>query len=333
MAIMWKAPAMPPNAGSSAWVRFNEDATVTVAIGGQEIGQGAFTVAAQMAAAALGVPYDWIRVQGPIDTQYNPYEWQTVASRLTWSMGNAVVAAAQDVRRQVLELAADHWGEDVEDLDIQDGMIISYRSEESMPLKKMVVYGLPKPDDQGWRGGPIIGHGNFMPSYVTGLDPETGQGPRSVVHYTTGCQAVDLEVDTITGQVTLLRIAAAFDVGKAINPDQVRAQIEGGAVQGASTTLFEGFQFKHGRLANHSFVDYRIATSVDIPFEIIPIIVEVPQDDGPWGARGIGEHSMVPTAPAIANAVADALGVRVFDLPITAEKLYLALEDQPQVTG
>jgi CO/xanthine dehydrogenase Mo-binding subunit len=333
MAIMWKAPAMPPNAGSSAWVRFNEDATVTVGIGGQEIGQGAFTVAAQMAAAALGVPFDWIRVQGPIDTQYNPYEWQTVASRLTWSMGNAVVAAAQDVRRQVLELAADHWGEDAENLDIQDGMIISYRSEESMSLKKMVVYGLPKADDQGWRGGPIIGHGNFMPSYVTGLDPETGQGPRSVVHYTTGCQAVDLEVDTTTGQVTLLRIAAAFDVGKAINPDQVRAQIEGGAVQGASTTLFEGLQFKNGRLANHSFVDYRIATSVDIPFEIIPIIVEVPQDDGPWGARGIGEHSMVPTAPAIANAVANAVGVRVFDLPITAEKLYLALEDQQHVTA
>ncbi len=328
MAIMWKAPAMPPNAGSSASVRFNEDATVTVSIGGQEIGQGAFTVAAQMAAAALGVPYEWIRVQGPIDTQYNPYEWQTVASRLTWSMGNAVAAAAQDARRQVLELAAEHWDEDIENLDIQDGMVISYRSEESMPLKKMVIYGLPKSDDQGWRGGPIIGHGNFMPSYVTGLDAETGQGPRSVVHYTTGCQAVDLEVDTITGQVTILRIAAAFDVGKAINPEQVRAQIEGGAVQGASTALFEGMRFKNGALANRSFVDYRIATSLDIPFEIIPIIVEVPQDDGPWGARGIGEHSMVPTAPAIANAVANALGVRVFDMPITAEKLYLALADQ-----
>ncbi len=327
LAIMWKAPAMPPNAGSSAWVRFNENATVTVGIGGQEIGQGAFTVMAQMAAATLGVPMDWIQIQGPIDTQYSPYEWQTVASRLTWSMGNAVVAAAQDARRQVLELAAAHWGEDVEHLDIKGGVIISYHSEESMPLYKMVVYGLPKPDDQGWRGGPIIGHGNFMPSYVTGLDAETGQGPRSVVHYTTGCQAVDLEVDTITGQVTLLRIAAAFDVGKAINPDQVRAQIEGGAVQGASTALFEGFQFRGGALANRSFLDYRIATSVDVPLEIIPIIVEVPQDDGPWGARGIGEHAMVPTAPAIANAVADATGLRILDLPITAEKLYLALED------
>lgn len=328
MAIMWKAPAMPPNAGSSAWVRLNEDATISVGLGGQEIGQGTFTVMAQIAAARLGVPFEWIRVSGPIDTQYSPYEWQTVASRLTWSMGNAVSAAAEDARRQILELAAEHWDENVDDLDIQNGMIVSYKSEESMPLQKMVVYGLPKPGDQGWRGGPIIGHGNFMPTYVTGLDPETGQGPRSVVHYTTGCQAVDLEVDTETGQVTLLRVAAAYDVGKAINPDQVRAQIEGGVVQGASTALFEGIKLIDGVPRNISFVDYRIATSVDIPYEIVPIIVEVPQDDGPWGARGVGEHSMVPTAPAIANAVADALGVRILDLPLTAEKIFLALQEK-----
>jgi CO/xanthine dehydrogenase Mo-binding subunit len=206
-------------------------------------------------------------------------------------------------------------------------MVISYKSEQSLPLQNMVVYGLPKPDDQGWRGGPVIGHGSFMPTYVTGLDPETGQGPRSVVHYTTGCQAVDLEVDTLTGQITILRVAAAYDVGKAINPDQVRAQIEGGVVQGASTAFFEGLAFKDGVPQNTSFVDYRIATSVDIPYEIISIIVEVPQDDGPWGARGVGEHSMVPTAPAIANAVAAAVGVRILDMPITAEKVYLALEE------
>jgi carbon-monoxide dehydrogenase large subunit len=326
LAIMWKAPAMPPNAGSSAWVRLNEDATVSVGIGGQEIGQGSFTVMAQMAAATLGVPFEWMRISGPIDTRYSPYEWQTVASRLTWSMGNAVVAAATEARRQILELAAAHWGENVEDLDIKDGVVISYKSEESMPLQKMVVYGLPKPNDQGWRGGPVIGHGNFMPSYVTGLDPETGQGTRSVVHYTTGCQAVDLEVDIETGQITLLKIAAAYDVGKAINPDQVRAQIEGGVVQGASTALFESLKLIDGMPRNASFVDYRIATAVDIPYEIIPIIVEVPQDDGPWGARGIGEHSMVPAAPSIANAIAAALGVRILDMPITAEKVFLALQ-------
>ncbi|MBI5033516.1 MAG: molybdopterin-dependent oxidoreductase [Chloroflexi bacterium] len=326
LAIMWKAPAMPPNAGSSAYVRLNEDATVTLGLGGQEIGQGTHTVMAQMAAQALGVPIDWIRIATPVDTQYSPYEWQTVASRLTWSMGNAVVAAAQHARQQILDLVAEHWNEKVEDLDIKDGKVISYKSEESMPLQNMVIYGLPKEGDCGWRGGPIVGRGNFMPTYVTGLDPETGQGPRAVVHYTVGCQAVDLEIDTETGQVEILRVAAAYDVGKAINPDQVRAQMEGGVVQGASSALFEQLQLRNGKPINPSFVDYRIATSVDTPREIIPIIVEEPQDDGPFGARGIGEHAMVPTAPAIANAIYNAIGVRIPSLPLTAEKIFLAMQ-------
>lgn len=326
LAIMWKAPAMPPNAGSSSYVRLNEDATVTVGVGGQEIGQGAFTIAAQMAASALGVPIEWIRIATPVDTQYSPYEWQTVASRLTWSMGNAVVAAAQNARQQILELVAEHWNEKIEDLDIKDGKVISYKSEESMPLQNMVVYGLPKEGDCGWRGGPIVGRGNFMPTYVTGLDPETGQGPRAVVHYTVGCQAVDLEVDTETGQIQVLRVAAAFDVGKAINPDQVRAQMEGGVIQGLSSALFEQLKLKNGKPVNTSFVDYRIATSVDMVHEIIPIIVETAQDDGPYGARGIGEHAMVPTAPAIANAIYNAVGVRLPSPPLSAERVFLAMQ-------
>ncbi len=326
LAIMWKAPAMPPNAGSSAYVRLNEDATVTVGLGGQEIGQGTHTVMAQMAAAALGVPVEWIRIASPVDTLYSPYEWQTVASRLTWSMGNAVAAAARHAREQILELVAEHWNEAVQDLTIKDGQVISYRSEQTLPLRDMVVYGLPKAGDCGWRGGPIVGRGAFMPTYVTGLDPETGQGPRSVVHYTVGCQAVDLEVDIETGQIEILRVAAAYDVGKAINPDQVRAQMEGGVVQGASSAIFEQLHLNQGRPVNASFVDYRIATSVDAPREIIPLIVEEPQDDGPWGARGIGEHAMVPTAPAIANAVYNAVGVRLPNLPLTAEKLHMAMQ-------
>ena len=326
LAIMWKAPAMPPNAGSSAWVRFNEDATISLGLGGQEIGQGTFTVMAQMAAAALGVPFEWVRVSGPVDTQYSPYEWQTVASRLTWSMGNAVVAAAKDARRQILELAAAHLGENVDDLDIREGQIVSFRSEETLPLDKMVVYGLPLDDDQGWRGGPIIGNGKFMPSYVTSLDNETGQGKRAVVHYTTGCQAVDLEVDPETGKIHINKISSAFDVGKAINPDQVHAQMEGGIIQGASTALFEALVLKDGIPQNPSFTDYRIATSVDIPDEIETIIVEVPQDDGPWGARGVGEHPMVPTAPAIANALAKATGIRILEMPLSAEKVFFAMQ-------
>ncbi|MDO9128775.1 MAG: molybdopterin-dependent oxidoreductase [Anaerolineales bacterium] len=327
IALMWKAPAMPPNAGSSAWVELAEDGTVNVGVGGQEIGQGVFTVAAQMAAAALGVPYESVRIATPVDTRYSPYEWQTVASRLTWSMGNAIVSAAKDARRQILEIVAEAWGETIEDLDIVNGVVISFKSEKETPLKNLVIYGLPKPGDQGWRGGPVIGRGNFMPTYVTGLDPETGQGERAVVHYTTGAQAVELEVDLDTGRIEIIKGVSAFDVGKAINPEMVKAQMEGGFVQGMSSALFEILQLKDGVVQNPSFVDYRIATSSDIPKDLQAYIVEVPQDDGPWGARGIGEHSMVPTIPAIANAIYDAIGIRFEGPPFTAEKVYLAMLD------
>lgn len=326
LAIMWKAPAMPPNAGSSARVALNEDGTVTVHVGGQEIGQGTFTVMAQMAAAALGVPVGWVRVAGPVDTLHSPYEWQTVASRLTWSMGNAVAAAARDARAQILETVAAAWGEDPADLNIVDGVVISYRTEESLPLKNLVIYGLPNPEG-GWFGRPVLGRGSFMPGYVTGLDPETGQGQRAVVHYTTGAQAVELEVDVETGRVHILRAVAAFDVGRAINPAAVHAQMEGGLVQGVSTALFEHLVLEQGVARNPSFVDYRLATAADVEFPIETHIVEVPQDDGPWGARGIGEHAMVPTIPAIANALHAALGLRFDAPPYTAEKIYLALVD------
>jgi carbon-monoxide dehydrogenase large subunit len=164
-----------------------------------------------------------------------------------------------------------------------------------------------------------------MPTYVTGLDPDTGQGERAVVHYTTGAQAVEVEVDLLTGRVDILRCAAAFDVGKAINPELVRAQMEGGFIQGLSSALFESLNLENGRPLNPSFVDYRIATAADIPEEICTFIVEVPQDDGPWGARGIGEHAMVPTIPAIANAIYDAVGIRLEGPPFTSEKIYLAM--------
>ncbi len=327
LALMWKAPAMPPNAGSSAWVELAEDGSVSVGVGGQDIGQGVFTVAAQMAAAALGVPYESVRVATPVDTRYSPYEWQTVASRLTWSMGNAIVNAARDARQQILKTVSEAWEESPNDLDIVNGVVISFKTEREIPLKNLVIYGLPKPDGQGWRGGPVVGRGSFMPTYVTGLDAETGQGERAVVHYTTGAQAVELEIDLETGRIEILKGVSAFDVGKAINPELVKAQMEGGFVQGMSSALFESLQLRNGAVQNPSFVDYRIATAVDAPKDLQAYIIEVPQDDGPWGARGIGEHSMVPTIPAIANAIYDAVGVRLDGPPFTAEKVYLAMVD------
>jgi carbon-monoxide dehydrogenase large subunit len=308
-------------------VQLNEDGTVTLGIGGQELGQGSFTVAAQIAAATLGVPYDWVRIAGPLDTQYSPYEWQTVASRITWSMGNAIRQAAGDARRQILEVVAGAWDEDIEDLDIVQGVVFSYKSENETPLRNLVIYGLPNEDYTEWTGGPIVGHGSFMPTYVTGLDPQTGQGDRAVVHYTVGAQGLDVEVDMDTGRVEILKAVSAYDVGKAINPQLVEAQLEGGIVQGMSSAIFEKMQLDKGVMQNPSFVDYRIATAADIPQEIISVIVEVPQDDGPWGARGIGEHPMIPTIAALGNAVCEAVGIRLDGPPYSAERIYLAMAD------
>ena len=162
-----------------------------------------------------------------------------------------------------------------------------------------------------------------MPTYVSNLDPETGQGKRAVVHYTVGAQAVDLEVDTRTGQVDVIKIASVYDVGKAINPDLILAQIEGGAIHGLSSA-FEAMYFDDkGKLLNPSLVDYRITSIADIPMEVEGAFVETPVEDGPWGARGVGEHVMVQTAPVISNAIYDALKIRFKDLPLSAEKIYM----------
>ena len=330
IAVMWKAPAMPPNPGSSATLKFNSDGSVFLSIGGQEIGQGAFTIAAQIAAAGLGVPMDWIRLSKPLDTDTSSYEWQTVASRITWTMGNAILAAAKDARRQIFKIVAEAWEEDPANLELQHGIVTSTASDREISLRDFVVTGIPKENFQGWIGGPIIGRGNFMPTYVTGLDKDTGQGERAVVHFTTGAQGFIIEIDTQTGKLEILKAVSAFDVGKAINPDLVRSQIEGGMVQGISSALFEQLVFKEGVLQNPNFVDYRIATTTDTPRQMECHYVEVAQDDGPFGARGIGEHPMVPTIAAIANAIHDAVGVRLAGPPFTAEKLYFALKADGQ---
>lgn len=327
IAAMWKAPAMPPNPGSSATLKFNSDGTVFLSIGGQEIGQGAFTVASQIAAAGLGIPVNWIRISKPLDTNYSSYEWQTVASRITWTMGNAILAAAKDARDLIFKIVAEAWGEIEADLDIRDGIVYSSASDRRISLKDFVITGIPKENFQGWTGGPIIGRGNFMPTYVTGLDKDTGQGDRAVVHFTTGAQGFIVEVDTQTGKLEIIKAVSAFDVGRAINPDLVKSQIEGGMLQGISSAIFEQLVFKEGVLQNPNFVDYRIATTMDTPREMECYYVEVPQDDGPFGARGVGEHPMVPSIAAIANAIYDAVGVRLEGPPFTAEKLFHAIKE------
>jgi len=199
-----------------------------------------------------------------------------------------------------------------------------------LPFRNFVISGIQTPNGN-FIGGPILGSGVFMPEFTSALsDPETGQGGHPNVHYTVGAAAAIVEVDKETGRMRVLKSVLAVDAGKAINPALVKGQVVGGLLQGLATVLYEDIRYDlKGRLLNPNFTDYKIPTALDLPDEIVPIIVEVAQPDGPFGARGIAEHTMIPAAAIIANAVDDATGLRLKRLPITAEKLALELRGIP----
>ncbi len=325
-SLMWKAPAMPPNAGSAAFLKFSEDGSVNISVSGMEMGQGYLTAIAQIAAEVLTVPPEKIRVETP-DTDRSAYEWQTVGSHVTWGCGNAVRDAALEARDRIFETVHRALGCEIDDLYLEDEKVKSLTEPLfELPLAGFVIYGIQM-EDGTFRGGPVMGSGSFMPEFTSALsDPETSQGGHPNVHYTVGAAGVVLEIDRETGKMEILKTALAVDVGQAINPDLVKGQIVGGLLQGFATVLYEDMRFdERGKLLNPNFTDYKIPTALDAPREIVPIIIETPQPDGPFGARGVGEHTMIPAAPMIANAVADALGVRLTSMPITAERVALAV--------
>jgi len=332
-AIFWKAPAMPPNISSTAFIKFSEDGSLNVIVSGMEIGQGYLTAMAQIAAEVLTVPPEKIRIELP-DTDRNPYHWQTVASHVTWANGNAVKRAALQIRDRIFEVIHEVYHYDKDTLYLEDEKVkCKLHASFELPLKDFVIEGIQTKDGT-YRGGAIVGSGSFMPEFTSAQqDPETSQGGHLNVHYTVGAAAVKIEIDKQTGKVRILKAVEALDAGKAINPMNVKHQIYGGLLQGFATALYEDMRFdENGKILNPNFTDYKIPTSLDIPDEVVPIIVEVPQPDGPYGARGIGEHPMIPAAPIIANAVEDALGVRIKSMPITAEKIAMAiLNDKKEV--
>ncbi|NLB65326.1 MAG: xanthine dehydrogenase family protein molybdopterin-binding subunit [Lentisphaerae bacterium] len=326
VACFWKAPAMPPNASSAAYLKFNEDGSLNLAVSGMEIGQGFLTVMAQIASEVLTVPVSKIRVETP-DTDRNAYEWQTVGSHVTWSCGNAVRAAAEEVKAKVLATVARAKKLKAADLYLEAEHVKNRRDKSfALPLREFVIDGIMLADGR-YVGGPIHGTGMFMPEFTSALgDPETSQGGHPNVHYTVGAAGLVLEVDKETGKLKVRKVALAADVGQAVNPDLVRGQVVGGMLQGLATALYEDIRYApDGRLLNPNFTDYKIPTTLDCPDKIVSIMLETPQPDGPFGARGIGEHTMIPAAPTIADALEDAVGIRLKTLPITAEKVALAL--------
>ncbi len=330
-AAVWKAPAMPPNESSAAFIKFSEDGSINILVSGMELGQGFLTAMAKIAAEELSLPLEKVRVELP-DTDRNPYEWQTVASHVTWSCGNAVRRAAVDAKNQILETVARGYNIEKENLYLEDGKVKCYTDPEfELPFEDFVITGI-ETEHHTFVGGPIMGHGMYMPEFTSAqVDPETGQGGHPNVHYTTGAGAVEIEIDKELGRIRVIKMAEAFDAGKAINPDLVNGQIIGGFVQGLGTALWEEVKFDDkGRILNPNFTDYKIPTALDVPRDVNPIIVEVPQPDGPFGARGIAEHTMIPVMPAVANAVENALGIRIKEPPITPEKIINALKEKEE---
>jgi len=320
----WKAPAMPPNAGSAVFIKFSEDGSINILVSGMEIGQGLHTAVAKFASEILTVPLDKIRVELP-DTDRNPYEWQTVASHETWELGNATIRAARDARAKIFDVVSRAFHLEKESLYLEDGKVKDDLDPDfSLPFEDFVISGIQTEFDT-WVGGPIMGIGSFIPEFTNAMvDPDTGMGGHPNVHYTVGAGAVKIELNKKTGVVRVVKMAEGFDCGKAINPDLVKDQIVGGFVQGLGTALYEVCIFdEKGKMVNTNFTDYKIPTILDIPDEMIPVIVEVPQPDGPFGARGMSEHTMIPVMPAVANAIANAIGLRIKDIPLTAEKVAL----------
>jgi CO/xanthine dehydrogenase Mo-binding subunit len=179
-------------------------------------------------------------------------------------------------------------------------------------------------------GGPVAATSSYLPEGLLFLDPETSQSAKPVAKWTFGAQGVEISVDPETGQVTIEKVAACYDVGRVVNPGLIAGQTYGGIVQGIGTGTMEELVLdpKSGRALNASLMDYKIPSTEDVPAVMTTSFIETAQKDGPMGARGIGEHTMIPTPAAIANALYDACGIRISEMPITAEKVWRALRER-----
>ena len=299
---------------ASATVMLNADGSVNLITAAADEGQGNRTVLAQIAAEELGIGLEQISVSDT-DTDITPLDGGTHGSRQTYCGGLAVKKAAAEAKKSLFHFAAQHLSVKEDKLGIKDGVIYDLKNPAtsiriSDLMRRVQIEDLSLCEQ-------IIGS-------ATGVAP--------AMPPTFGANFAEVEVDTETGEVRVLKLVGAFDVGKAINPAHVEGQIIGGGVMGIGYALTEGLITKDGRILNDNFADYRILRSCDVP-ELDGIIVESNEPTGPFGAKGVGEATMVGTAAAIANAIYDAVGVRIKELCITPEKILEGLRNSTKAPG
>ncbi len=302
---------------SEAWVGVEMDGTVIVRSGVTDIGAGQVSALGQIAVEVLGVSLDNVIIYNS-DSAVTPLAGTTTATRGLYMTGNATKLAAEAVRGRLVERAARKFGVEPDAIDMAfNRVFVIDDPERSMAFVDLVNLCA----SEGIHRSELV---MFRAPFTDHLDPETGQG-QAHPDYVYGAHAVEVSVDTDTGEVKVLKSIGAHDIGQCVNRAAVEGQIEGGAQNGQGYALSEEMLYEEGRLVTPSFSEYLMPTSMDVP-KVQPIILESRSGIGPFGAKGIGEPALTPVAPAIANAVADAIGVRIFELPITPERVIMALK-------
>ncbi|MEO6163705.1 MAG: molybdopterin cofactor-binding domain-containing protein, partial [Candidatus Binatia bacterium] len=308
---------------SGAIVMMNADGSVNVLSSTVEMGQGSETMMGQIVAEELGVTFDQVHIVQP-DTDITPYDTITAGSRSTYHMGNAVRMAAGKVKAVLCEAVGKKLEVNPADLVMQNSRVHVRGSEErGMSIGEAFLVKF------GSAGTTITGEAICQPEAAP-MDPETGQSEKCTEFWFPSATSVEVEVDTETGKIRLLQFYSVGDTGTAINPRHCEQQLLGSAITHLGLTLFEEMIFDEGQLTNGSLLDYQVASFKDLPDSFRPIIVQVPHETGPFGAKGVGETGTLTVSAAIANAIHDATGVRIRDLPITPERVLRALAEKNQ---
>jgi CO/xanthine dehydrogenase Mo-binding subunit len=303
---------------SNATLQLNQDGSATLLISTVDMGQGSDTIMAQIAAEVLCLGEGQVRVVTP-DTDVTPYDTITAGSRSTYHTGNAVRLAAEKMRDRLVDLAASRLQVEATDIKVTADGLVSSQETVSIPD---LLHG-----HFGARGTTLTTEADFTTSWVP-YDKETGRSPQVTEHWFAGAAAVVLTVDTATGRVHIEHLAVAGDVGRAINPALVEQQLTGAAIMGIGHALFDEMVFDEGQITNGTLLDYQLPSVKDMPDRLTPIVIESPHQDGPFGAKGVGETAIIPLAPAISNAIRDAIGIRFTRLPLTPERIITALAEE-----
>jgi CO/xanthine dehydrogenase Mo-binding subunit len=318
MAACWYGIARTATVDrAAAWAEIDDGGSAKIATGVTEIGEGILTVLAQIAAHEIGVKADQV-VIADNDTARVPEAAHAGASRQTYMIGNAVALASRQARKRLVEVMAQVWDVEADRICARNGEIWAENTNHRISMGEAVHTAKS-------RGVVPVGSASFGTD-TTGLDPVDGSG-RPWQAYVFGAQVAEVEVDTVTGEVQVLGIWAAHDVGRAVNPQGVEGQVEGGIAQAIGQALMEDFRLDAGHTSTSGFAKYILPTSLDVP-RVNTVIIEDPDPIGPLGVKGIGEPAMVPTIPAVMNAIYDAVGVRITALPATPEKVLMAIREK-----